>query len=121
MSKIKIVNIYPHKHLYTDSTLQVLIRSASARYFFLMSTHKVCFLGQIPKIFYMATSLIWSNRMLALSGPVTSNYWYGKYPKNSNTKASDKMTYANSVDPDQTAPEGAVWSGSTLFAIPLNI
>ena len=30
---------------------------------------------------------------------------YGKCPKNSNTKASDKMTYANSVDPDQTAPE----------------
>ena len=24
---------------------------------------------------------------------------------------------ANSVDPDQTAPQGAVWSGSTLFAI----
>ena len=23
---------------------------------------------------------------------------------------------ANSVYPDQTAPEGAVWSGSTLFA-----
>ena len=22
----------------------------------------------------------------------------------------------NSVDPDQTAPEGAVWSGSALFA-----
>ena len=22
----------------------------------------------------------------------------------------------NSVDPDQTAPRGAVWSGSTLFA-----
>ena len=33
---------------------------------------------------------------------------YGKCPKNSNTKASDKMTYTNSVDPDQTAPEGAV-------------
>ena len=31
------------------------------------------------------------------------------------------MTYANIVDPDQTAPEGAVWSGSTLFAILLNI
>ena len=46
---------------------------------------------------------------------------YGKCPKNSNTKASDKMAYANSVDPDQTAPEGAVWSVSTLFAIPLNI
>ena len=24
--------------------------------------------------------------------------------------------WANSVDPDQTAPRGAVWSGSTLFA-----
>ena len=24
---------------------------------------------------------------------------------------------ANSVDPDQTAPRGAFWSGSTLFAI----
>ena len=29
---------------------------------------------------------------------------------------SDKIAYANSVDPDQTAPEGAVWSGSTLFS-----
>ena len=33
---------------------------------------------------------------------------YGKCSKNSNTKVSDKMTYANSADPDQTAPEGAV-------------
>ena len=32
---------------------------------------------------------------------------YGKCPKNSNTKPSDKMTCTNSVDPDQTA-EGAV-------------
>ena len=29
-------------------------------------------------------------------------------------KDADGM--ANSVDPDQTAPLGAVWSGSTLFA-----
>ena len=29
-------------------------------------------------------------------------------------KGADGM--ANSVDPDQTAPVGAVWSGSTLFA-----
>ena len=29
-------------------------------------------------------------------------------------KYADGM--ANSVDPDQTAPLGAVWSGSTLFA-----
>ena len=27
------------------------------------------------------------------------------------------LPYANSEDPDQTAPEGAVWLGSTLFAI----
>ena len=27
---------------------------------------------------------------------------------------ADRM--ANSVDPDQTAPQGAVWSGSALFA-----
>ena len=31
------------------------------------------------------------------------------------------MTYANSAHPDQTAPEGAVWSESTLFAITLSI
>ena len=36
------------------------------------------------------------------------NTYYGKCPKNSNTKVSDKMIYANSADPDQTAPEGAV-------------
>ena len=27
-----------------------------------------------------------------------------------------KVIFANSVDPDQTAPLGAVWSESTLFA-----
>ena len=40
-------------------------------------------------------------------------------PKISYTKESDKMEYANSADPVQTAPKGAVWSGPTLFAIPL--
>ena len=33
-------------------------------------------------------------------------------------KFSDGQAWANSADPDQTAPRGAVWSGSTLFAIP---
>ena len=28
----------------------------------------------------------------------------------------DAAEKANSVDPNQTAPSGAVWSGSTLFA-----
>ena len=46
---------------------------------------------------------------------------YGKYPKILNTKVSDKMPYANSADPDQTATEEAVKSGSTLFVIPLSI
>ena len=32
-------------------------------------------------------------------------------------KFSDRQVWKNSVDPDQTAPRGAVWSGSTLFAI----
>ena len=32
-------------------------------------------------------------------------------------KFTDRQAGANSVDPDQTAPLGAVWSGSTLFAI----
>ena len=31
------------------------------------------------------------------------------------------MAYANSADPDQTASKEAVWSGSTLFAIPQSI
>ena len=34
---------------------------------------------------------------------------------------SDKIAYANGADPDQTAPQGAVWSGSTQFAIPQGI
>ena len=29
---------------------------------------------------------------------------------------NDAEGIANSVDPDQTAPLGAVWSGSSLFA-----
>ena len=45
-------------------------------------------------------------------------FTYGKFPKISYTKVSDKMTCANSADSDQTAPE--VWSGSALFAIPLS-
>ena len=44
---------------------------------------------------------------------------YGKCPKILYTKVTDKTACTNSADPDQTAPEGAVWSGSTLFAIPL--
>ena len=38
--------------------------------------------------------------------------------KMSHIKDCDKMAYANSVYVDQTAPEGAVLSGSTLLHIP---
>ena len=33
------------------------------------------------------------------------------------SKYMDRKVWAHSVDQDQTAPTGAVWSGSTLFAI----
>ena len=44
---------------------------------------------------------------------------YSKCPKILHNKISDKL--ANSADPDQTAPSGKIWSGSTLFAIPQSI
>ena len=50
-------------------------------------------------------------------GKVFQKLEYGKCPKNLTTNISDKMASTNIVDLDQTAPEGAVWSGSTLFAI----
>ena len=46
---------------------------------------------------------------------------YGKCPKILYIKVADKMACANSADPDQTVPEGAVWSGSMQFAISLCI
>ena len=78
---------------------------------------------------------------MSLYGPltineITENLYYCKIPKFSDTwkiwsnphKFEQKRLYhrvmcpkgadgmANSVDPDQTAPLGAVWSGSALFA-----
>ena len=71
---------------------------------------------------------------------MTSKHWnqpayrkfpkYSKHPKNCGNhiniwtvwfyhrvmSPNDADGMANSVDPDQTAPPGAVWSGSTLFA-----
>ena len=42
---------------------------------------------------------------------------YAKCSKISNTGCLQKRAYTNSADPDQTASEEAVWSGSALFAI----
>ena len=40
------------------------------------------------------------------------------YVYRNNPKFLDRQVWANSVDPDQTAPRGAVSSGSALLAIP---
>ena len=45
-------------------------------------------------------------------------FFYGNCPKILYNIFPDKMTCANSADPDQTVPSGAVWLGYTLFAIP---
>ena len=52
--------------------------------------------------------------------PVVLYLLFHKCSKILNTKVSDKKSYANSADPDQTAPEGAVIRVYTV-AIPLNI
>ena len=87
----------------------------------------------------------WSDHFCSDSLPTTDpsravvSYWqkgYRKFPKYSNTQniccnqskiwtkclyhremsPNDADGMANSVDPDQTAPLGSVWSGSALFA-----
>ena len=53
----------------------------------------------------------------------TDKYWKKstRVSKSTSTSTStpslELSKEANSVDPEQTAPIGAVWSGSTLFAI----
>ena len=54
---------------------------------------------------FLALALMSSNFAIRASAPcsTTKKYKYSKFPKIS--KVSDKMAYANSADPDQTAPE----------------
>ena len=47
-----------------------------------------------------------------LSLKYTVEHYYCNDPK-----VSDRQVLANSVDPDQTAPDAKVWSGCALFAI----
>ena len=73
----------------------------------LMSTNNICFHLEIRKLLTLKTS---------------------RKPESENVVCLCRLLYilaiisnlfriqANSVDPDQTAPRGAVWSGSTLFA-----
>ena len=66
------------------------------------------------------TQNIWMHSLLTISA-LKFEHLYVKCPQVLNTKVSDKMPYANNADPDQSALEGAIWSGSSLFAIPLSI
>ena len=67
-----------------------------------MSTHNICFYGELEKIIQELSSNTPPYQVLCVL------YKYSKRPKISYTEVSDKMAYANSIDPDQTAPEGAV-------------
>ena len=61
------------------------------------------------KLYYMgAVSLKDEGSLSTLLSNDKAVYYYGKHPKISYTKVSDKMGFANSTGPDQTAPEGAV-------------
>ena len=55
---------------------------------------------------------IWAPEKFARNHPSFWTMWL--YHRVMRPNNADRM--ANSVDPDQTAPLGAVWSGSTLFA-----
>ena len=50
--------------------------------------------------------------------PETQVFFSWRYYCN-DPKFSDRQVWANSADPDKTAPTEADWSGSTLFAIPI--
>ena len=118
---IKTIVVLPDKAFFFNQ------KSIDIAYFFMkryvVGTHR-CASNE-----YSQHRFSWRNKkniyliLPLLSGAVNikKNIYFSICPKISNTKVSDKMTYANSADPDQTAPEGAVWSGSTLFAITLNI
>ena len=58
----------------------------------------------------MLSQVLWPFKVISLS----SSWWVtsGKPPM-----YTAMILWGNSVDPDQIAPEGAFWSGSTLFAI----
>ena len=88
----------------------------------LMSTHNICSYLELENLSQINLTsntppwqVLWENWALQVKAS------YCKCPKTLYTKISDKMAYANNAGPDQTAPEGAVWSGPTLFAISLSI
>ena len=73
----------------------------------LVSISKLSRLWLVSVAEQVSLSLIWSQTP-KIGFLVTSSYCNGP-------KFADRYAWANSADPDQTAPRGA---GSTLFAIP---
>ena len=71
---------------------------------FVLSVHFTTYYHKFPK--YSDTQNICCNHFKNLT------MWL--YHRVMSPNDADRM--ANSVDPDQTAPLGAVWSGSALFA-----
>ena len=73
----------------------------------LMSTHNICFHREIRKLLTLKMTRKPASKM----SPVYVFCWIFLL-----TFQTYFCIQANSVDPNQTAPRGAVWSGSTLFA-----
>ena len=81
--------------------------------------------SQTPKTGFLVTRHIWAcwswNQCgKCIFSPFWSAYLFLIY--HNDPKFLDRQVWANSADPDRTAPltapRGAVWSGSSLFAIP---
>ena len=85
-----------------------------------VTVHFVCFIGNklMRQESYLQTKKEFQRYILLfLHQNIQCGYLiYDKYPKIPYTNVPNKMAWANNADPDQT-----VWSGSTLFAIPLSI
>ena len=93
----------------------------------LISTFVVRCLGSIKPVFsiskilslYLASVAARAGVRLAWSQTPKTCFLFTRLIYRNDPKFSDRQYWANSADPDQSAPRGrAVWSGSTLFAIP---
>ena len=80
---------------------------------FMMNWPKLSFnYHQIPTFIYCLDPKFWDTRILCCNLPIVQ-------PKRPNLRVlcqNDANGTANSEDPDQILPIGAVWSGSALFA-----
>ena len=73
----------------------------------LLCLHISDFMAFVLLVFFLHFSFFWWLGKAALCDCGISLI-YGKYPKIQYFKVANKMIYANSADPDQTAPSGAV-------------